>query len=135
VTPEQRDLVRHRLARAAEALDEARLLLDTGHTNTCVNRLYYACFYAVTALLLTEGRASAKHSGVRALFDGHWVKPGRVPVDVARTYRRLFSRRQQGDYDDWVQFDVESVRKWMGDADGFVARITEVAQAAMMRNE
>ena len=71
MTPERRALLQYRLARARETLDEARLLLDGGHANACVNRLYYACFYAVSALLLTEGQTSAKHRGVRALFDRH----------------------------------------------------------------
>jgi uncharacterized protein (UPF0332 family) len=32
------------MERALETLEEARLLLASGHTNTYVNRLYYACF-------------------------------------------------------------------------------------------
>ena len=46
MTPETRILVQYRLDRAREALAEAVLLLDSGHANTGVNRLYYACFYA-----------------------------------------------------------------------------------------
>jgi uncharacterized protein len=49
MTPETRILVQYRLDRAREALAEAVLLLDSGHANTGVNRLYYACFYAVSA--------------------------------------------------------------------------------------
>ncbi|HUT45676.1 MAG TPA: HEPN domain-containing protein [Sedimentisphaerales bacterium] len=40
------------LEKAEEALASAQLELNAGHTNFAVNRLYYACFYAVTALLL-----------------------------------------------------------------------------------
>jgi len=61
-------LVYHRLDRANESIREADLLLKAGYANTSVNRLYYACFYAVSALLLAKGYASPKHSGVRALF-------------------------------------------------------------------
>jgi len=53
MTPEQGQLVRYRFARAMESLDEARLLLANGHIRTAVTRIYYACFYAVSALLLT----------------------------------------------------------------------------------
>lgn len=48
MTPEQGELVRYRLARAMESLEEARLLLTNGHVRTAVNRIYYACFYAVS---------------------------------------------------------------------------------------
>jgi uncharacterized protein (UPF0332 family) len=68
VTPEKRKLVRYRLQRAQEALDEAVLLHEKGHLNACINRLHYACFYAVSALLLMEEKSSSKHSGVRALW-------------------------------------------------------------------
>jgi hypothetical protein len=128
VTPERSALLQYRLARARETLDEARLLLDGGHANACINRLYYACFYAVSALLLTEGQASAKHRGVRALFDRHWVKSGRVSAELGRVYRRLFVRRQRGDYDDLVQFQEAEVRAWLADAQRFVSSITQLAQ-------
>ena len=55
MTLEEAALVRYRLERAREAIDEARLLFETGHLHTYVNRLYYACFYAVSALLFTPG--------------------------------------------------------------------------------
>lgn len=95
MTPEQGELVRYRLARAMESLDEARLLFANGHVRTAVNRIYYACFYAVSALLLTKGESSPKHSGVRSLFDQLWIVTGRLPKDMGRFYRRLFDARQK----------------------------------------
>lgn len=44
MTDEERAFVTHRLTRARETIAEARLLLSAGHTNACVNRLYYATF-------------------------------------------------------------------------------------------
>jgi len=83
-------LIAYRVARAEESLDEARLLLDAGHLNTAVNRLYYACFYAVSALLMSEGHGSAKHSGIRSLFDAHWVNPHVSPcICCARATARI----------------------------------------------
>jgi uncharacterized protein (UPF0332 family) len=43
------DLIQYRLERAQECLDDARLLADAESWNTCVNRLDYSCFYAVSA--------------------------------------------------------------------------------------
>jgi len=37
-------LIVYRLERAKESLREAQILLEEGHGNTFVNRLYYACF-------------------------------------------------------------------------------------------
>jgi uncharacterized protein len=69
MTPETRILVQYRLDRAREALAEAVLLLDSGHANTGVNRLYYA----VSALLLTKGLTATRHSGLRTLFHQHLI--------------------------------------------------------------
>lgn len=135
MTPEQADLARYRLARAREAMDEARLLLGSGHCNACVNRLYYACFYAVAAILLPEGHSSSKHSGVRALFERHFVKTGRVTVTLGRTYRRLFTRRQRGDYDDFVQFKEAEVRAWLKEAEDFVSALAALAEGQLSLRE
>lgn len=45
-------LVLYRMSRANEALEDARILAREERWNACVNRLYYACFYAVSALLV-----------------------------------------------------------------------------------
>jgi hypothetical protein len=90
MNPETGDLVKYRLSRADEALEEAELLYKSNHLNASVNRLYYACFYAVSALLLNEGLSSSKHSGIRSLFIQRWVKTGRVSKELGQFYRQIF---------------------------------------------
>jgi|GEM_PF-17392 len=109
--PEERILIRYWLSRASESLEEADLLLSKGHLHSTVSRIYYACFYAVSALLLIEGQSSSRHSGVRALFDQLWVNTGRLPKEMGRLYRRLFEKRQESDYTDFVKFDAGDVKK------------------------
>ena len=128
MTPETAELVRYRLARSTEALEEATLLLAHDHVRTAVSRLYYACFYAVSALLLTEGHSSPKHSGIRALFDRHWIAPGRHPKDLGRHYRRLFESRQKGDYADLAAFDPAEVRTWQRDVEGFLRAVANAVE-------
>jgi uncharacterized protein (UPF0332 family) len=88
MTNEVFTIINYRLERAKEAIKEAEILLEKGHTNTFVNRLYYACFYAVSALLLTKGLSSAKHSGVRSLFHKHFVKSDVVDIELGQRYSR-----------------------------------------------
>lgn len=80
--PEMTALIRHRLDRAHESIEEATLLLENGHLHSSVNRLYYECFYAVSGLLLTEGLSSARHSGTMALFERHWIKTEKCQGDL-----------------------------------------------------
>lgn len=70
------ELVAYRIERARETLDDARLLADQKRWASCANRLFYTCFYAVSALLLQQDLSSTKHSGIRSLFNHHFVKTG-----------------------------------------------------------
>lgn len=126
--PEEKTLTCYRLKRATEALEEADLLLNAGHTNTAVNRLYYACFYAVSALLLTQGMISTKHAGIRSLFNRHFVKTGKIAKEQGDFYRTLFDNRQKGDYQDLIQFDAVQVARWFDKAKVFVKIISQLAK-------
>jgi uncharacterized protein (UPF0332 family) len=114
-------LIYYRLERAQESLDEARLLADAGRWNACVNRLYYSCFYAVSALLVHDGLSSSRHTGVRSLLNRHYVRTGKVPRELARIYNDLFERRQEGDYADFVRFQANQVLPWIPQTEAFIA--------------
>jgi uncharacterized protein (UPF0332 family) len=126
---EIRTLIAYRLSRAREALEEAEILLEKGYGNTFVNRLYYACFYAVSALLMTKGLSSAKHSGTRSLFHQNFIRPNLVEVKLGHLYDRLFDNRQKGDYADLVRFDPKEVGKWFDEAKEFVDVIESLIKA------
>ena len=121
-------LINYRLERAHETLEEARILLEQGHANTYVNRLYYACFYAVSALLLTKGFSSAKHSGIRSLFHQNFVKSGLVDQELGQLFDKLYDNRQKGDYADLFRFELEIVRNWYEDARKFVETIDGITK-------
>lgn len=116
-------LIRYRLERAQESLEDARLLANAESWNTCVNRLYYSCFYAVSALLVRDGLSSSRHTGIRSLFNRHYVRTGMIPRDLARLYNDLFERRQESDYADFVRFQADQVRPWIPQTDAFLAHI------------
>jgi uncharacterized protein (UPF0332 family) len=116
VTEWSKDLVLYRMTRAEESLEDAHILAKAERWNACVNRLYYACFYAVSALLVMDGLSSSKHAGVRGLFNRQHVKPGKIPKELARIYNDLFERRQEGDYIDFVSFQKSQVLPWISKA-------------------
>src|SRR4030065_794808 len=96
----EQELIAHRRSKAKETLQDGKILLEAKRFSSAVNRIYYALFYAVTALLLTKGLSSAKHGGAMALFTEHFVKTGRIPVESRRFYSRKFEFRQKSDYCD-----------------------------------
>lgn len=130
MTSDHEALVQRRLRRAHESLAAAELLAQAGHWHACVNRLYYACFYAVGALLARHNLSAGKHSGVRALFNRHFVKQSIVSRDLGQFYHDLFVNRQQGDYDDFSAFDAARVHPWLEQTPLFIARIEELLNTA-----
>lgn len=126
MTEWSKDLVLYRMSRADETLEDARILAKAERWNACVNRLYYACFYAVSALLVMEGLSSSKHAGVRSLFNRQYVKPGKIPKDLAKIYNDLFERRQEGDYIDFVSFQESQVLPWISKAEELVGHLANM---------
>jgi uncharacterized protein (UPF0332 family) len=120
------DLIKYRKERAFETYEEALILSDNDKWNACVNRLYYACFYALTALLIKHGHSSAKHTGIRSLFNKHFVKNEVIHKDIALIYNLLFERRQEGDYKDFVKFNKVDVLPWITDTKKFLSVIEKM---------
>jgi len=125
-----KELALYRLQRARETIVDAQILAQAQRWNPCVNRLYYACFYAVSALLIQEGLSSSKHSGVRSLFNQHFVKINKVSKEIAHIFNDLFERRQEGDYMDFVSFEESQVRRWIPQAEAFVEHIAVLVESS-----
>ena len=117
------ELIKYRLYRSRETLEEARIMAETKHWNACVNRLYYACFYAVNALLIQKDLSSPKHAGVRSLLNVHFIKTGVLSIEMARLYNTLFEYRQQSDYEDLFHIDGEMVFPWVTQVKQFIDSI------------
>ncbi len=130
---EFRDLAKYRIEKAKETIMDARIYYEGGSSASTVNRIYYAMFYAVNALLITEGKFSVKHSGVRALFNMEFVKPGIVDVDTGKFYSEMFDARQEGDYKDFVEFNKGDIEDWLNKAEGFIDVIDKLVQERLRR--
>jgi uncharacterized protein (UPF0332 family) len=117
------DLAKYRLEKAENTLSDASKYINDATPESTVNRIYYAMFYAVNALLITKGLSSSKHSGVRALFNKEIVNEGLMERQWGEFYSDMFDRRQKGDYSDFVKFKKQDVEIWLKKAEEFVSII------------
>ena len=129
------ELIVFRRDRSLATIEDALILAESGRWNACVNRLYYACFYAISALLLLGGHSSTRHTGVRSLFNLHFVRTGIVSKDLARVYNDLFERRQEGDYVDFVLFREEQVQPWLSQGQRFVQEINTLIEKTLSERD
>lgn len=127
--------VRYRLERAREALDEAAVLWETAHYNAYVNRLYYACFYAVNALLLSGQVSASTHTGVRHLFAQNYIRTGVIEREAADVYFELFHYRQRTDYEDAFRMDPGIARPWLAQAHVFVMTLGQLASSSALSED
>jgi len=123
MTDEEKRIILHKMRRAYETLEEAEMMAGVKHWNTCINRLYYACFYAVSALLMTENLLSSKHTGIRSFFNNHFIKKGLVSKELGKLYNKLFTSRQESDYDDFVLIKEEYVLPLIPEVKIFITTI------------
>jgi len=117
------EAVRYWWERALESLKAAHRELEAGAYSFAINRAYYALFYAVSALLLDEGRRFGKHSGVRSAFNRDVIKPGRLSEEHGKLYNQLFRDRQEGDYIEFTKFDAQYVQEKIDVCETFLAAL------------
>ena len=98
---ERKTLVANKVRRARETWAEAKGIIRSGYWYAAANRMYYACYYMVSALLLKNSVNANTHGGIIGLFGLHFIKTGIVSHEMGKFYSKLFELRQSGDYDDW----------------------------------
>lgn len=118
------------LERSDEAVASAFAEYDAGRYAFAVNRAYYACFYALSAVLLADGRKYVKHSGVRAALHHQLIRSGRLEPSWGRVYDRVFENRHRGDYQELVVFEAAHVRELSGEAAEFVMQMRQLLEHA-----
>ncbi|MEK6780380.1 MAG: HEPN domain-containing protein [Bacteroidota bacterium] len=117
------DYVKYRLQRANQTISEIKILIENKLWNTAINRMYYACFYAVGALLVKNGVVTSSHSGSRQKFGQLFIHTGIINKELGKHYSELFEKRQKGDYNDFFDFDEETVLRLYQPSMDFIKEI------------
>jgi uncharacterized protein (UPF0332 family) len=91
------------LDKANENLAAAQLCFDTGHTNACANRLYYAMFHAGIAASVKHGLlksdARVGHDWLQSNFSGQLIKHRKIfPAKFKSYLFEALSVRSTADY-------------------------------------
>jgi len=120
------DLILHRINKAHDSLREAMVMAANEFWNAAVNRIYYACYYAVSALLLKKSIKTQTHKGVRQMFGLHYVQKGIISRESGKFFTDLYDRRQTGDYDDYIVYSKETVEALFIQAKVFIDQIEQI---------
>jgi uncharacterized protein (UPF0332 family) len=105
----KQELINYRMTKAIETKEDARLALDNDRYRTALNRIYYAIFYIVSALSVKHDFSTSRHRQLMGWFNVNFVKTGKISIKLWKTYKNSYDRRQECDYDDFVEYDKDEI--------------------------
>ncbi|MEO6845278.1 MAG: HEPN domain-containing protein [Ginsengibacter sp.] len=117
------DYIKYRQQKAAQAIKEAKLLMENELNDTAMSRLYYAAFYAINALLAINGFNPKTHSGTKSIFNKEFILTGKIESRFSDFYSFLMAKRFEADYDDFVFIDEKKIQSVLEETEEFVAVI------------
>ncbi len=123
---EKSDYINYRISRAHSTFADAVILAESGCWNSCVNRLYYSCFYMVNALLFKFQIEAKTHSGIRSRFFYEFIKTGKLTKELGKLYSDLFDWRNEGDYADFIEFDKDFTEPVVAKVKIFIETLEEM---------
>lgn len=120
------ELVKYRLSRAKEAFEDGEMLAENERWNSAANRLYYACFYIVSAYLAKMEIRATTHTGLKTTFNKELVKSGKVGKEDGKLFNQLFGLRQEADYEDFQSVEKEDIAPLLPKIKSLIDEIEEI---------
>lgn len=129
------DLINYRKNRAFETLEEIKKLLKENMIFLAMNRIYYAGFYIVNALVLLEGYSTSKHGQLIGYFNKTYIASGKVKAEVGDILNIAFRKRTAVDYHDFVTVSKEEVSQYYERIKIFIETVSELIEERLMNKE
>ncbi len=120
------EAMRFHLFKAFQLLDDVEVLMRNARYTSIISRLYYACFHAAFALLLSRDLTSKTHKGLQVLLQQHFVLSGQLDPWQAKFFARLFEERMEDDYGDFYIADRDDVASYINPAKDFISNIDNI---------
>lgn len=95
---ERKILVGLEIEKSRRTFAEIEILRQAGLWDNIANRLYYAAFHAVSALLIHDGHPVGTHQGAVVMLHQHYVKTGILSKEDGAFYSQLQTLREKSDY-------------------------------------
>ncbi len=118
-----------KLAKAKALLSEIDGLMKMRFYTTAISRLYYSCYHATRALLLTYDQVPKTHKGVSKMLHEHFVSKGLFDLKQAAFYDNILHERIEDDYNDHMISDEKDVIEFIDPTKEYVAYVNTLVQA------
>ncbi|MBR1481131.1 MAG: HEPN domain-containing protein [Paludibacteraceae bacterium] len=109
--------------KARNTFAEVDILRQAGLWNNIANRLYYAAFHAVSALLIHDHHQVSTHQGVVIMLHQYYVKTGILSKEDGAFYSQLQTMREKSDYNCTYNATEEDTAPRIGKTEYFINKI------------
>ena len=123
---ERKAIVVYRMEKAEGALVEAKDCASMEHWTLAANRLYYAAYYASSALLINAGLQARTHEGTIGMIGQNFVRTGILTKEDGSLLARLQNMRHTGDYDDFMDWTQDDVEPCFPKVESFIAKLKSI---------
>jgi uncharacterized protein (UPF0332 family) len=107
---ERKVLIGMRLEKAHQAASDAAFAMSEQRWLMAVNRIYYAMFYATSALALQDGFSTSKHQQLHGWFNKTYIATGLLDKSLNAALLKAYKERSDGDYEDATTFTQQDVQ-------------------------
>lgn len=125
---ERQTIVQYQYEKAVRFMEEARTIISVRLWEAAANRLYYALYHAVTALLVSNKLSASTHQGTVTLLGKHFVQTGLFTTEEGRFYSQLQTLRENGDYNCFIQVTEEDILPRIEPAQNLLDKIGQYLQ-------
>ncbi|MBR1683159.1 MAG: HEPN domain-containing protein [Bacteroidaceae bacterium] len=106
---ERQVIVSREMEKAQKTFDDMLFCAQEGKWEAAANRLYYALFHAMSALLINDGHYVKSHRGLMAMFGEHYIRPGIFDRKDGSLLSDLVIMRDNADYNCFFEANEEKL--------------------------
>lgn len=128
---ERRIVIQLELEKAETTFNEYEGLSEKGYWNTLANRLYYALFHAVSALLISDGHEVGSHKGAAIRFHQYYVRQGKFSATEGAFYSQMETLREKADYNCFFQVAQSDISARIEPTRQFIDHVREYVGATL----
>lgn len=125
---ERKTLVDLYWTKSADTYREAEIAISNEAWGMAANRIYYACFHAISALFVNDMHPVSTHLGMKIAFGKYYVQEGLASPQQGRLFSQLASLREKADYDCLFTTTREDVLKFLPEARALLDHIKSLIE-------
>ena len=116
-------IVSREIEKTERTFDDVLFCARENKWEAAANRLYYALFHAMSALLVSDGHRVKSHRGVLAMFGEHYVRTGLFSKKDGALLSDLVIMRDNADYNCFFEADEEKLKPYLEPTRSLIEKI------------